>query len=411
MKRYKRTSVSQYFFVGLILLGIAALYFLSATIMQRIPFDDQFVLPWASTRLWLLEGASPYDESVVAYAEDVLSESTYLGSLDSAALVEPAINLIFYLPFSLIPYEISRAIWMTVLMIVSGAIGYFGLKLSGWKVSRIERIVIIILSVLWLPGVSSTLTGQLTPIIIFLILASIYLILQGKDTQAGFLLALVFGSFLISALIVIILLVWCISRRRWSVIFAYFSGVAFLFILTLLIIPSWLLDWLRIFLNVYTDWSWVHTPLMELANILPGIANYLSIFFHVLFAIYFLYLVITLIRKTGREFTWKILLLLVLVFLFHTQATINQVFLVLPAAFLMFRFWSERWRLVGRLLTWMLIALITIGPWLAVDVQTSFVEETTLPVLVAGFPILVIAGMIWIRWWAFNIPKLPFEEK
>jgi len=411
MKRYKRTSISQYVFVGLILLGIVALCFINAAIMRRISFKDKFVTPWAATRLWLLEGASPYDGSINAYAEDILSESTYLASLESETLIEPAVNLIFYLPFSLIPYEVSRAIWMTILMIASGAIGYFGLLLSGWKISGVEKIGVIILSAVWLPGASSVLTGQLTPIIIFLILASIYLILREKDTQAGFLLALTFGSFLLSTLVSLILLIWCISRRRWSVIFAYLSGVVFLFILTLLIIPSWPLDWLRVILNHYSDWSWINTPLMELANILPGIANYLSIFFHVLFAIYFLYLGITMLRKSGREFTWKVLSLLVLSYLFHFQASINEVFLVLPAAFLMFRFWSERWRLVGRMLTWGLIALISVGPWLTVEINTSFIEEITLPVLVAGFPILVIAGMVWIRWWAFNIPKLPFEEK
>jgi hypothetical protein len=392
-------------------MGIAALCFLSAAVMQRIPFKDQFVIPWTATRTWLLEGVSPYDESVIKNAEDTLSDSRYLGSLDSTALIEPAINLVFYLPFSLIPYEISRAIWMFVLMAAAGAIGHFGLLLSGWKVSRIERIVLFIVTVLWLPGASSILTGQLTPIIIFLILASIYLILRGKDTQAGFLLALTFGSIQISILILIVLLVWCISRRRWSIIFAYFSGIIFLFILTLLLIPSWPLDWLRVILNIYTDFSWIHTPLMSLADILPGIAYYLSVFLHILFAIYFLFLGVTLLRKSGREFTWKIFSLLVIAFLFHTQATIDHVFLVLPAAFLMFRFWSERWRLAGRLLTWLLIALIVIGPWLTVDMNVSFVEGIALPVFIAGFPFLVIVGMVWIRWWAFNIPKLPFDGK
>jgi len=412
MKRYKRTAISQYLFVGLLLLGIVALCFLSADVMRRIPFQDHFVIPWAASRMWLLEGVTPYDEAVLTLAEETLSQSAYLGSLpDSAELIDPAINLVFYLPFSLIPYEISRAVWMTLLVLVTGMISHYGLRLSGWQVSRVEKLIIILLTVLWLPGISNIITGKLTPIIILLILLSIYLTLRGDDTRAGFMLALTFGSFLTSVLVLLFIIVWSISRRRWSVVTAYFSGVIFLFAITLLFIPSWPLNWLRVILNTYTDWSWVHTPLMDFAVVLPGIADYLSIFLHVIFGIYLLYLLISILGKSGREFTWKVLLSLVVMFLFNVQASISQVLIVLPATFLMFRSWSERWRSVGRLIDWCLIILIVVGSWFFVKPEISFVKEMSLPVLVVGLPILVIIGMIWIRWWAFRITRLPFEPR
>jgi len=380
--------------------------------MRRIPFQDHFVIPWAASRMWLLEGVTPYDEAVLTLAEETLSNSAYLGSLpDSPVLIDPVINLVFYLPFSLIPYEISRAVWMTLLAFVTGMISYYGLRLSGWQVSRVEKLIIILLTVLWLPGISNIITGKLTPIIILLILLSIYLILRGDDTKAGFILALTFSSFITSALALIFIIVWSISRRRWSVVTAYFSGVLFLFAITLLLIRSWPLNWLRVILNTYTDWSWVHTPLMDFATVLPGIADYLLIFLHVIFGIYLLYLLISILGKSGREFTWKILLSLAVTFLFNVQASISQIFIVLPAAFLMFRSWSERWRSVGRLIDWCLIALIVVGSWFFVKPEISFVKEMSLPVLVVGLPIFVIIGMIWIRWWAFRIPRLPFEPR
>ena len=411
MKRYKRTSISQYVFVGLILLGVVALCFISAAVMRIVPFEDQFVLPWAASRMWLFEGASPYEDTVITFAEETLSASSYLGSLsDSASLVDPAINLIFYLPFSLIPYEISRAIWVTMLMLVVGLIGYLAFVLSGWKTTLIEKISLVVLTIFWLPGINSILTGQLTPVIILLILASIYFILRKEDTKAGFLLALTFGSFFTSALLLFLMVIWSIYRRRWSILTTYLSGVIFLILLTILLLPSWPLEWLRVILDTYRDWSWVNTPLMGLAALLPGIATYLSIALHILFVIYLITLVITLCRKSGVIFSWKIFSLLVVIFLFHVQASTDQLFLVLPAAFLMFRYWSERWRLFGRIFTWVLIATILGVPWLLNGVDPLiFVETMALPGLVVGFPILVIVGMVWIRWWALSIPKLPFE--
>lgn len=411
MKRYKRTPISHYVFIGLLLLGVAALCFLSSFVMQRVPFQDQFVLPWAATRMWLLEGVSPYDDAVIALAEETLAESSYLASLpDSATLTDLAINLVFYIPFSLIPYEISRVIWLTMLIIATGAIGYLGLVLSGWKAGRVGKVCVVLMTVLWIPGVNVILTGQLTLIIILLLLLSIYLILHEEDTRVGFILSLTFGSFLTSGLILLFLLIWSISRRRWSIIVAYLSGITFLFIVTLLLIPSWLTDWLRVILDIYTDWTWIHTPLMDCAAFLPGIEKYLSIFLHVVFGIYLLTLCITLLGKSEEEFIWKFLQFLVVAFLFNIQDDVGMLLLVLPGAFLMFRFWSERWRILGFLFTWILIILLAVGSWFLVKSEDLFVEEISMPVLVVCFPILVIIGLIWIRWWAFTIPQLPFES-
>ncbi len=411
-KRYTRTSLSQYLYLVLFLVCLAALGLLISTILQRIPFQDQFVLPWAAGRLWLLEGVSPYDQAVTVLADTTLNQSAFLGSLpQSKTLIDPVINLIFYWAFSLIPYQVSRVIWTILMVLVVGLIGYFSLMLSGWKISLGEKIGVILISFCWLPGINAIMRGQLSPMIILLTLMSIYLVLQEKDMQAGFILALIFGSLPTTGLIIFLLVIWCISHRRWSILTAYFSGVAFLFAITLLLLPAWPLNWLQAILESYGNWDWINTPLMTLASILPGIANYLSIFLHVICAIYSLYLWITLLGKTGRVFTWKLLAMLVVAYLFHVKGTINQLFLVMPAMFMVFRFWSERWQLFGRILSWLILILLLAGSWLLVRPEISFVVEMSLPILVVGLPVLVFLGMIWIRWWALKIPRLPFEPR
>lgn len=381
-------------------------------IMQRIPFSDYFVLPWSAGRLWLLEGVSPYDETVTSLARSTLNQSSFLGSLPiTETLIDPAINLVIYLPFSLIPYEISRVIWTTLLVLIVGLIGYFSTKLSGWRITLIEKIGVIFFCLIWLPGINVILKGQMSPIIVLLILISIYLILKERDTQAGFILALTFGSLPTTGLIILLLIIWCISRQRLSILTAYFSGVAFLFAVTLLLLPSWPLNWLRVILDSFGSWDWIHTPLMTLATILPGIANYLSIFFHVILAVYLVILWITLLGKTGRVFTWKVLAMLVVAYLFHVKAAVSQLYLVIPALFMVFRFWSERWRLFGRSSSWFILILLLAGSWLFARPNISFLSDVSMPLLSVGLPVLVFVGMIWIRWWALEIPHLPFESR
>jgi hypothetical protein len=407
MKRYKKIAVSQYVIVGLILIAIVGFGLLSTTIMQRISFTDQFAIPWASGRAWLLEGTNPYDQSVVQLAEEAVAESDYSAELPSAeVLLQPLINLFFYLPFSLIPFEISRAIWVTLSALLTGVSVFMALKLSALKVSLIEGLILLILGTFWLPGAFSILSGALTPVVIMLILLSVKMIMNGQETAAGFLLALTFGSMLMTGIILLFLIIWAISVKRWTLIKAYFAGLLFILIISWLLLPSWPLDWLNNIINYTQDFDWVRTPLIALAALLPGIYDFLTISLHALLGIFLLIELITVVRKTGQKFLWKLFTIFIIAFLFHVQVTFAHLLLLLPGAYFVFRFWTERWRVYGRLLSWGVILLMTIGSWLLVLPEISFTERVNLPVLIIILPITIFVSMLWIRWWAFQIPRL-----
>ncbi|MEA3328060.1 MAG: glycosyltransferase 87 family protein [Chloroflexota bacterium] len=406
-KRYRRTAVSQYLIIALALIIVTFLGFYSTKVMSRVPFKDDFVIPWTMGRSWLLEGVNPYDPVVVENAENTVSKSDYLAEVPvSATLKQPLINLIFYLPFSLIPYEISRAIWIIIITLCIGVICYLSISLSGWQVSTIEKVGIILLFSFWLPGAYSILSGKITPIVILLILLGIFLILKEQDSTAGFILSLTMGSLPISLIILISILIWSISRRRWSILIAYFSGGAFLFIVSLLLLPTWPLDWLHILVNTVENGDWIQTPLMLPASLLPGIENFLMIFLHSIFLLYLIILWITIRKKTGRVFIWKTFMLLLLSVLLTLQLTISGLYFVLPAAFLVFRFWYDRWKWVGKLLSWAIIIIIVVGPWIYQLPEANFVDEIDSPIILVGLPMLFFIAMIWIRWWALEIPRV-----
>jgi hypothetical protein len=380
--------------------------------MRQRPFTDYFAIPWAAGRSWLLDGGDPYSDEVRQLAVDTVSDSVYRAQLPGnvPGLIEPLLNLIFTLPFSLIPYDIARALWVTVLMVVIGLVAHFAIDLAGWKVSTLERGGIILLVLAWFPSIQTILMGELSPLVILLLLVGILAILRGQDSLAGFMFALSFGAFQTSLLILILIFIWSISTKRWSVLIAYFSGLAFLWAVTLILLPSWPLNWIGALLRTYDDLSWIHTPLMDVAALLPGIASYLSIALHAGFGIYTITLWITLLGQTGRVFTWKTLALLVVAYLFHVQSGTSQLFLILPALFLVFRFMSERWSLFGRLFSWALLLFITVGSWFLVAPQFALTDVQRYELLIVGLPVLTFLGMIWIRWWAIKIPRLPFEQ-
>jgi len=410
MKRYQKTKTSQYIVVGLIIVGTLAVAVVSSMVMRRISFEDQFAMPWAAGRAWLLEGLDPYDPGVAQLAENAILDSPYSANQENEKLFLPFFNLVFYLPFSLIPYTLSRLIWVTLLSLCILLIVHFGLTISNWKLSQIEKLIAAFIILFWIPGITTVLVGSLSPIIILLLIVSIHLFLEGQDTTAGFLLASTVGSFNISGFIIILILFYGISRRRWSIVSAFFSGFAFIVVISLLLIPSWPRDWISIWVENYSDLEIIRTPLMTLASYLPGVEGFLSIFFHALFGIFYLLMLITLRGKSERVFIWNALGTMIISFLVNIRGSVSYILLILPAIFLVFRFLSERWGLFGRISSWIILAFFTIGSWILFLPVEDVITTIDIPLITIGIPFLVFMGMNWIRWWAIKIPRLPFES-
>ena len=409
--RYRKIYYSQYLVVILALVALIGLALLGHWVMQQMTYEDQFILPWAAGRAWLLEGVDPYDQQVLRLAKITLANTDFRGQLPEVTeLTAPFLNLVFSLLFSLVPYEIARTAWIVLLEVSLAASGFFLLKLSNWKTSLVEKAVVILLMMAWLPSLQLVLEGSLTPLVIFLIFAGIYSLLKGKDTLAGFLLALTFGSIQITFLVLTILIVWCIFHRRRAALAAYFSGLAFLWIISLILLPSWPAGWLSVMLGMYADFSWIRTPLMDLAGLLPGISNYLSIALHAAFAIYLVVTWISSLSRSDKEPTWRLLALLNLAYLFQLENLAGSLMLTLPALFLAFRYWSERWHLVGRSVSWLILLLISGLPWLVNELPDGFIGKVPFTGLVIGLPLLAVTGMISVRWWAANIPNLSFGD-
>jgi hypothetical protein len=396
--------------VGLIIIAAILLGLIFAGVMKRIPFEDHFALPWAAGRFWLLEGINPYEGVSQARVENLLQESGFMAELpDQTVFTQPLLNLFFYLPFSLIPYPISRVIWMVFLTLMVGLIGYFSIKIAGWTLSTSKMLLIVLLLILWLPSAFVIFRGYLNPVIIFLILLGLQLLLNNQDTAAGFVLALTIGSLPISIFILVAIIIWSLSQRRLSVLTAFFSGVAFLIIISLLMLSSWPLDLLRVLMDVFQNTDWLQTSLTQLAGIFPGIETFLNIFLNGFLALYMLYLWITIPKKPDRVFIWKALIVLVVGFLLNLQSSIYLLLLLIPALILVFRFISERWQTAGQILTWILIFALSLGSWLFIIPDLDFSNDLPLPWLSIGLPLFVFVGMIWIRWWAIQIPRLPSE--
>lgn len=410
MKRYRKTTLSQYTTVALasvLIIGFCVLGFFA---MTNIRHFDMFVIPWAAGRGWLLEGISPYALSAIDIAHSAIDDSPFSAQLLTQPLFsQPFFSLIFYLPLSLLPYTLARSIWTVILALCVALIGYFGVKFSGWQINRLGMVCIAIFLIFSLPGAIAILEGEISPVIIVLLLSSILLIQNNQDTPAGFLLALATSNFLTSGLVVVSLLIWAIVKKHLSIIASFFSGVVFLVIISFLIQPSWFEDWISVLLKLNINLEWVRTPLMDLAAFLPGIAKHLSIFLHGLFVVFAIRNLITLLVQSDRGFIYAMVLMLSLTYFLHIRASTVNTLLMVPSLIFVIRYWSERWKRLGALMAWMFLAASGVGSWLLVYPEFDL-SKNNLSWIFIVYSLVVLSGMIWIRWWALELPKLPYES-
>ncbi len=283
---------------------------------------------------------------------------------------------------------------------------FLSLRLSEWKISLFERILAIIFGVFWYPGAYTILSGQLSPIILFIFLFAIVLLQNDQDTTAGLLLSLTFGSLPMAVIFTIGMLIWTISRRRWFVIIAYFSGVAFQIIISILLMPNWIMSWFNNIFSIYETIGLINTPLVSFAGLLPGISNFLVIFLHIIVGILLLVEIIMISRASGRVFIWRMFILLIISYFFHIQFSMAHLVLIIPGLFFVFRFMSERWGGWGRIFSWILLCILFVGSWFFFLPENKFTDSNLNPVLSIGLPVIVLIGLFYSRWWVHRIPKL-----
>lgn len=409
--RYRRTSLAQYLVVILGIVGLIGVGFGASLLLRRAPVQDQFVVPWAATRDWLMEGNDPYRGGDQRGVQRTVDKSGYLSEIpNGGTLYHPVINLFLFIPFSLIPYEISRLLWITLSLAAMIYALHLAINLSGWQLSPTRRAAVLALIILFLPVTQTILSGHYAPWIILLLFGGITAIVRKQDTLAGFLLSLTWGALPISLFILIALVAWAISSKRWSILIAFAFGTAFLIVVSILLLPGWPISWLGVMLQFFTSLSWIRTPLMALSAVLPGVATFLSISMHVLIVIYFITLIITLLRQTGRPFIWKVLTILVVAFLIHPLSSAAFIPIVFPAMFMVFRFWHERWRFTGQILTGIVLVGLVVIPWTVTPLVKLFNSLTESVWLISVLPLFILLGMISIRWWAFRVLSMTLDQ-
>lgn len=394
-------------FGGLLITGLT---YVNYQFSLNNPGGNDYLARWNGAHEWLVNGNNPYSDQVSEVAQQMIYGRKAIPSRgeDIAHFVYPLYSMIFFAPFGLLDYTLSRALWMTLLEIVAISLTFTALYLTGWKIKKFSLIGILLFSILWYCSTRTIILGQFSGINALLILLGILCIKKDKDQLGGFLLALSTSKPQMTYLLVIFIILWSIRSARHRIWISFLSSMILMIVAGWLLLPGWPIDWLRQVMNYpeYTDR--IGSIVSIWAGITPGIQDQLSkglLFF------FYAYMLFEWLRTKGNDvpaFLWTSYITLVITnFVAYRTATPHYVVLMAPI-FMVSRIIEERWGNFGKWMNRCSYVLLLLGYWLLFILTIYGNEEQAIMYL--PVPIITLLALWWTRWWAVRPPTRLIEN-
>jgi hypothetical protein len=411
LKKYRSELIS----IGIIILVLIALVGLTwANYVYALsnPGGNDFLSHWLGTRLFLMEGQSPYSEATSIAIQRFINEEQFANSVEDQVLfVYPFYSIYLFAPYSLIAeFDVARALMMTTMEISLILLVAASLSLARWKVGAIILAVLLIFALLWYHSVRPLVNGNVSILCALFIAASFLAIRAEQDGLAGFLLALSTIKPQMVILLVVFVLIWSASHQRWALVWSLLGSLALLIASTSLFIPNWIWQNLvQIF--AYSSKITLSTPGTILVEWIPGVGKQLG------WAITFLiagFLVWEWRGAWGKDFHWffwvACLTLVGTNFIGIPTSTVNYIALF-PALILVLATLDRDWGLIGKILIGLSLVGLFFGLWWFFLITVNPVEQTTQQsVMFFPLPIYLLVTLYWVRWWVLR-PKRPLLDQ
>ena len=398
----------------LISLAVIALVFLTWANYRyslQNPGGSDFLPRWLGTRLFLMEGQSPYSEETTREIQRQFYGRPARSGEDQVLFVYPFYSILLFSPFSLIAdYNVARAVWMTVLEASVILLVAAGLSLNRWRLSPFMLGLLMLFAALWYYTVRALINANLALLISLVVALAFLAIRQERDGLAGLLLALTTVKPQMVILLIVLVLLWSISNRRLILFWSLLGNIALLTAVTSLLIPNWI--WQNLVqILAYPDYTLPTTPGEIFAVWMPGVGLRLG---YALTAILIATLIFEWKQVLGKDFRWLLWtagLTLAATQLIGLPTATENYMIMFPALLMVFAAWDDQWRNLGRVLIFTSLALLFFGVWW---LFLATLEHGKQPVqgLIMFFPlpVFLLVGLYWVRWWVLR-PEQPLLDR
>ncbi len=234
---------------------------------------NKFVPRWKGTRLFMTEGSNPYSQETINEVERMIYGRTARSNEEAGFFVYPFYSILIYAPFALFSeYNLAFALWMTVLELALAALIVISFLLSDWRPSVLVILILFVYTFLWYHALRPLISGNISILIALFITAAFLAIRSELDAFAGFLLALASIKPQMVIVVYIFVIIWAVSKGRWTIIWGLFGSLFFMVAAGSLFFQDWVIDYIRQVIQ-YSEVIFISTPGSIIAHWLPGVGT------------------------------------------------------------------------------------------------------------------------------------------
>jgi len=380
----------------------------NTTFSHSRPVQKDFLVPWSATRMFFMNGDNPYSAAAAQPAQFIYYGRPALQGEDPLLLSIPFPVELFYFPFALIPdYHLASGLWMSCLEISLVILALLSLKLTGWKPARALLPVILIFSMFWIFG-GPALARNSGIIIVATTIAGLLLALrEGRDELAGALLFFPFFMPDIAGLLVIFILWWAVYHHRGKILAGFLMTLVFLLGISFFLYPSWFMPFVSGLIS-HLHHRTTLTPSSVLETWWPVVGPRIGVVLTGLLGILLFIEWRKVCRKEFRHLFWTTSLILAVTPLLGIPIRTSDLVILFIPLVLVLSIMAERWSSPGRwgVAGYVLLGIL-FGPWMIAGGLFLTGNSTTswFAIFAFIFPVMLVTGLYWMRWWAIYPPR------
>jgi hypothetical protein len=367
------------------------------------PGHNDFMSRWEGARSYWIDGLNPYGDQASLNIQMAIYGRPVVEGEDPGYFAYPFYTVLLIAPLVTLNYAWAAAIWMVLLEVCLIGALLLMLNLLRWRPPPLLFGVLMLWALLDYFASRGLILGQPGVLVYFLEIAALWAFYRERPILGGVVLAISTLKPQMGFLIVPFLLLWALRTQRWRFLAAFTITFGLLFIVSFLMTPTWLGDWLRQVSN-YGSYTALGSPVWIVSETLryyTGAGAWLEGLLNLIFYGVMLWAWYgVLVRQQHERFLWAAALTLTVTHLVAPRtATPHYVVFTLPLLF----YFQQIVRLNRRRGLWIVFGLLLtmfILTW--VHQLTTVVNRFEHPTLYLPLPFGMFALLIVLRrlWWA-----------
>ncbi len=363
------------------------------------PGHNDFLSRWEGARSYWRDGLNPYSAEASLNIQTRIYGRAASDDEDPGLFAYPFYTVFLMWPLTTISYAWASAIWMVLLEVCLIAAVLLLMDLFDWHPRPGLLALLLFWSLANYFAMRGLILGQPGLVVYLLQVIVLWALAKQHDALAGTALALSTLKPQMVFLFVPLLLLWAWRVRRWQFMGAFVSAWAALMLVSFVLQPSWLPDWIDQ-VRFYPSYTRIGSPVWVVTRFYLGLGAVGEWIGNLaLWALMGWAWVMVLVQQRMERLAWVIMITLTTTHLSALRtATPHYVIFTIPLVFY-FMTVTQRWR-AGTIWVALFLVVLLVEPWaqFLLTVEGRF-EHPSMYVPLA-FGMLVLLWATRRVWWA-----------